>query len=101
MCDSSCESHGVQDRTTTNDHDVTAPVKVGHVEDLQHFLQDLDVVLDFLSTRYELDVSHTLDAVRVSSRQLLELELDFRICVCQVAIHPELDSRRLIVGGFE
>ena len=95
------ETDGIQYRATTNRHDVTSTVQVRDIEDLEDLLQQVDVVLDFLTTWYQLYLADSLYMVRARIRKSLHQREQFWLAVCHVLVQPELDPGRLVVGSLQ
>ena len=75
MSDGGRKAHSVKHRSAADDDDIAAAVELGRVHALQHPLQDVDVVLDRLAARNELNVARQREPIRTRFEQLPDLLL--------------------------
>ncbi len=95
------EADGVEHRPAADHHDVAPPVEPRGVEDLEHPLQDVDVVLDRLATGGDLDVARPLDPVGMSLGEVAEPPLQVGPGAGDVLVDPELDLGRPVARRLE
>ncbi len=95
------EPDGVEHRAAADDDDVAPPVEVGGVEDLEHPLEDVDVVLDDLAARDDLHVAGQLDPPGMGRGELAEPVAQVGPGAVDVLVEPELHPRRASLGGLQ
>ena len=101
MRDRGGKTDRVQDRAAADDHDVAAPIQIRGVKDLQHPLQQLDVVLDLLAAGNDLNAASRLNPLAMPGEKLLDLGPQRRIGGIHVGIDPELDASRTGAGRLQ
>jgi hypothetical protein len=71
------------------------------VEDLQHALEDVDIVLDGFATGDDLNVPRPLDSVWVASAECSQALLQLRLGFGDMLVQPKLDASPPAFGRFQ
>ena len=101
MRDRRREADRVEHRASADHHDVRASVQVGRVEDLEHALQDVDIVLDRLAAHDDLNVTRVFDSSGVPRRERADLGFEVGLRLGDVLVEPELHPRWPVLRRFE
>ena len=101
MRDGRSKSDRIENCSTANYNDVTAPVEVCVIDALEHSLKNVDVVLDNLAARYRLDVSRREEAVGMIVTECIDAFSKIRNGISNRLVEPELNARQLIARRFQ
>ena len=101
MRDRRGKPHCIQNRAAANHNDVTATVKVSVIDDLQHGLKNVYVILDRFATDDRLHIAGRDQLVSVRSQEPLNAMLQLRVGRCNRFINPKLNPRLAVFGWFQ
>ena len=91
------ESHGIQDRTAANDHNIAASIQSGRVELREHRLDAMNVVLHGFAAGNDARRSCKDQPVCILGGKAADLVRQFRLGRGNVGIQPELHPRSLAI----
>ena len=98
---SRCKTNAIQHGTAANHHDVAAAIQIRYVENLEHLLQYVNVVLNRFAAGHILQRAHTFHSGRIRLAERFNVLNHVRVGGGYVGIEPKLNAGRSVAGGFE